>query len=114
MNYYNVGDNGTFLSGGQKQRIAIARSIYKGDKILVLDESTNALDQKTESLLLDKLSNNLIEETIVLITHRPASLINFDKIILLNNGIIEDIGTFSYLKEKSLRFKELLNKDYSI
>ena len=107
---YNVGDNGSFLSGGQKQRVAIARSIYNDDKILFFDEATNALDRNTENRLLDQLSNKLKERTIILITHRPASLTNFNKIILMSNGEIINIGSFNYLKENSELFRKFMNK----
>ena len=94
-----MGDNGSFLSGGQKQRVAIARSIYSNDKILIFDEATSGLDQETEYEILHNFTNKLSVKTIILITHRPASLVNFNKIIILNKGMIEEMGSFNYLKK---------------
>ena len=87
-----IGEKGSKLSGGQKQRIAIARSLYKNKQLLILDEATSAIDERTERKILKtikNLSNNL---TIILITHRKKSLSICNRILKLENGIIEVKG----------------------
>lgn len=75
-----VGERGIRLSGGQKQRISIARAIYSKKKILVLDESTSALDEKTEKLVIDSIRNLNKDLTIIMVTHRLKSLSNCNKV----------------------------------
>lgn len=82
----NIGENAAKLSGGQAQRIAIARSLYFNPTILILDEATSAIDFKTESILMNSLISSTKIETIILITHRPESLKNFNKIFHLHEG----------------------------
>lgn len=81
-----IGERGSLLSGGQRQRIGIARALYKESHLLVLDEATSALDTETENLILDSLRNNNKNTTVIMITHRKATLINCDIIIYMNNG----------------------------
>lgn len=83
-----VGERGVHLSGGQKQRIAIARAIYKNASILILDESTSALDEKTESQVIDSLVGISPEITIIMVAHRLTSLSSCDEIISIENGKI--------------------------
>ena len=75
-----LGDRGTGLSEGQMQRIAIARAIFSDSPILLLDEVTSALDEKTEKQLLQNLKN-MTEKTVLLITHRPSALEICDRVI---------------------------------
>ena len=79
----NVGENGSLISGGQRQRIGIARALYRNFNILVLDESTSAIDEKTQSLIIKNLINNYQDKTIIHITHRISSIPNHSKIINL-------------------------------
>jgi ABC-type multidrug transport system fused ATPase/permease subunit len=85
-NKYNekVGEKGIRLSGGQKQRIGIARAIYRGAKVLILDEPTNALDLKTEELVIESLSKFNKEMTIIMISHSSNSIKSFNKLINLD------------------------------
>jgi ABC-type bacteriocin/lantibiotic exporter with double-glycine peptidase domain len=81
-----VGENGVKLSGGQRQRIGIARALYHKPKVLVLDEATNALDEKTEKLLMKAIYDLSKEITIIIITHRLSTLKNCDVIYKINKG----------------------------
>ena len=85
-----VGEQGVRLSGGQRQRIGIARALYKQAQLLVLDEATSALDEETEDRVMkstESLSNQL---TLVMITHRLSTIKNLDRVIRINNGLIDD------------------------
>ena len=85
-NKYNekVGERGVRLSGGQRQRVGIARALYRGAKIIILDEPTNALDVETENLVLDSISKLSDDITLIMISHSNNSLKYFDKIIDLD------------------------------
>ena len=89
--YSTVGERGLKLSGGQKQRIGIARALAKEKPILVLDESTSALDKKTESMILANIKKNYPEITIFMITHREENLKYCDRIIKIDKGKITEI-----------------------
>ena len=82
-----VGNDGLKLSGGEKQRIAIARAVYKNPKILFMDESTSALDVKTEEEIIENLNNFFFNKTIVIAAHRKSIIKNCDKILDLDNKI---------------------------
>ena len=88
-----IGERGIQLSGGQRQRIGIARALYKGSSVLIFDEATSALDDVTEKKLIDTLNNLRNYITIVMIAHRLTTLRNCDRIIKLNDGRIEEVGT---------------------
>ena len=90
----NLGDKGVRLSGGQKQRVAIARAIFHQRELLLLDESTSALDAKTEKDVMQELIGLRKEKTIIAIAHRISTLKECNKIFKLNAGILE--GPFSY------------------
>ena len=81
-----VGERGIRLSGGQKQRIAIARAIYRRKKILILDEATSAIDEKTERSIIESLKKLDNEMTIIMVTHRQSSLTYCNKIYQIDNG----------------------------
>ena len=104
----NVGDRGIRLSGGQKQRISIARIFLKNPKILILDEATSALDGITEVKIqktFDELSKG---RTTLIIAHRLSTIKNADKIVLIENGMIKDIGKYDELIDKSKLFVKLV------
>jgi ATP-binding cassette, subfamily B, bacterial PglK len=93
----NVGEKGVKLSGGQLQRIGIARALYFEPKLLVLDESTSALDGETEETIMDSIENLSNEKTIIIIAHRVSTLKNCDAIYLLKDGHIHSSGSYNKL-----------------
>ena len=103
-----IGDNGIRLSGGQRQRIAIARAFYLDAKLLILDEATSALDNKTESELINALSQMKNKLTIIFIAHRLTTIKKCDCIYEFENGKIKAKGKFNELKEKSKSFAEMI------
>ncbi len=105
-----IGEMGVRLSGGQKQRIAIARAIYKNPPILILDEATSALDTEAEKTVQAALDNLMMGKTSLVIAHRLSTIKNADKIVVMNNGSIESIGTHKEL----LDISPLYNKLYSV
>jgi ATP-binding cassette, subfamily B, multidrug efflux pump len=92
-----VGERGVTLSGGQKQRISIARAIVKEPSFLILDDCLNAVDYKTEAAVLKELNEYLQNKTAIIITHRIFSLLNFDRIVVLDEGRIAETGTHDSL-----------------
>lgn len=93
-----VGERGIQISGGQRQRIGIARAFYKNSKIIFMDEATNSLDSQTEEEVIETITELNNSVTIVMIAHRLTTLQNCDKIIIMNNGSIEKITTYSEIK----------------
>ena len=89
----DVGERGAALSGGQRQRIAIARTILNNPKMLVMDEATSALDYKTEKTVCENLRKQCKGKTVFFITHRLSTIKNADKIVMMHNGVAEEIGT---------------------
>ena len=98
----NIGDRGIKLSGGQRQRIGIARALYLKPKILVLDESTNELDSKTETNIINSIRKEFPFITIIMITHRLSSLKMADDVILLKNNSIKNIDMINITDIKKL------------
>lgn len=107
--YTQVTEGGHSLSGGQKQRISIARSIVKNAEILIFDDSTSALDLKTEASLRNELNKKFNNVSKIIIAQRIASVKDADKIMVLDNGRITDIGTHSELLESSGIYKDIYN-----
>jgi ATP-binding cassette, subfamily B, bacterial len=102
-----VGDKGMKISGGQKQRIAIARAILCNPKILLLDEATSSLDSENERLVQIALSRLRENRTTIVIAHRISTIINADKIIVLDKGEIKAEGTHKELLKTSELYKKL-------
>ena len=105
-----IGENGQRLSGGERQRISIARAILKDAPIILLDEATASLDVENESLIQEALSELIREKTVIVIAHRLRTIRNANKIVLLNAGKIEAIGTDEELCKSSEFYKSMLEK----
>ena len=102
-----VGERGIMLSGGQKQRIAIARAVLKNPRILVLDDSLSSVDSDTEQRILGHLKSIMAERTTILITHRVATAMRADHIVVLRNGRIVEQGTHCGLIETGGQYARL-------
>jgi ABC-type multidrug transport system fused ATPase/permease subunit len=102
-----VGERGIQLSGGQRQRIAIARAVLKNPSILVLDEATSSLDSESEHLVQEALDKLMVGRTSIVIAHRLATIKNADKIVVLQNGKVQEIGSHEQLilNENGLYYK---------
>jgi len=105
-----VGERGVRISGGQRQRIGIARALYRNPEILILDEASSALDGRTESELYAALKNLRNKITIILVTHRLATLEHADLIYVLEHGKIVDNGNYNELLLRSQVFKRIASQ----
>jgi len=102
-----IGERGVKLSGGQQQRIAIARAIYKNPSLLLLDEATSALDTKSERLVQNALDNLMENRTVLVIAHRLSTIKNADKIIVMEDGAIIELGTHKILYQANGAYRKL-------
>ena len=107
-----VGEGGLTLSGGQRQRLAIARALLKKTEIILFDEATSALDNETQESIRQAINNMKDEYTILIIAHRLSTVVDSDKIILIDKGKITDQGTHKELLETSKVYKKLYNNDF--
>lgn len=105
-----VGKNGVKLSGGQKQRLSLARMIIQNPSVVILDESTSALDIKTEALLFDELEKYLANRTTLIIAHRLSTIKNADYIYLLDRGKIIEEGSMEELNKEDSKLNYFLQK----
>jgi ATP-binding cassette subfamily B protein len=105
-----IGERGVTLSGGQKQRIAIARALLKNPAILIFDDCLSAVDSKTESMISENMQKNLHDKTSIFITHRTFSALKFDKIIVLDQGKIVEMGSHEDLISKKGYYFDIYNK----
>ncbi|MBP3491157.1 ATP-binding cassette domain-containing protein, partial [bacterium] len=95
-----VGERGASLSGGQRQRVAIARAIIKNAPIVVLDEATSALDNESEAIVQKALDNLMQNRTVFVIAHRLSTIHNANRIAVLNEGELVELGTHEELLNK--------------
>lgn len=102
-----VGEQGVKLSGGEVQRLAIARAILKNPPILILDEATSAVDTETEAKIQEALKYLIKDRTTFVIAHRLSTVVNADRIFVLDNGSIAESGTHRELLEKQGRYYNL-------
>ncbi|RRD40903.1 ABC transporter ATP-binding protein [Leptotrichia sp. OH3620_COT-345] len=105
----HIEQNGSNVSGGQKQRLCIARALLKKPKILILDDSTSAVDTKTDKLIREAFKNNIPHITKIIIAQRISSIKDADKIIVLDDGKIVNMGTHEELMISSKIYKEVLD-----
>lgn len=105
-----VGERGVTLSGGQKQRISIARALVKDPGLIIMDDCLNAVDARTEKEILTHLATYLQHKTAIVITHRIFSLLQFDRIIVMDNGRIAEQGTHEQLLQQQGLYADLYNR----
>ncbi len=105
-----VGERGVTLSGGQKQRISLARALIKEPNLILLDDCLSAVDANTEQAILDYLDSFLAEKTAIIITHRIFTLLDFDKILVLDGGKLLESGTHDTLMAAEGAYYELFHK----
>ena len=108
-----IEQGGTNVSGGQKQRLCIARALLKKPKILILDDSTSAVDTKTDALIRAGFKKFIPETTKIIIAQRITSVEDADMIIVMNNGRIGDVGTHDELIQKSEIYREVYEQQRS-
>ena len=108
-----IGEGGINLFGGQKQRLAIARAFIQNSEIILFDEATSALDNETQNQIVNAINNIKNKFTTIIISHRLSTIINCKKIMVLNNGIIEDIGTHEYLIKNNKTYKNLYKTEFN-
>jgi ATP-binding cassette, subfamily B, bacterial MsbA len=107
-----IGERGLGLSGGQRQRIAIARALLKNAPILILDEATSALDTESEMLVSSALQNLMAGRTVVVIAHRLSTIRRADRIVVLENGSITDIGSHKDLMARLGTYRKLYDLQF--
>jgi len=103
-----IGDGGNALSGGQRQRISIARALLRKPEVLILDEATSALDTENERMVQQTLDTVLKGRTAIIIAHRLSTVVNADRIVVLDKGTIIESGTHSELMARGGRYCELV------
>ena len=92
-----IGERGILLSGGQKQRVAIARAFLKDAPIIILDEATSALDNKAEAIVQKAIDNLMKDKTVFVIAHRLSTIKNADRIAVINEGQLVELGNHDEL-----------------
>lgn len=109
-----IGERGTTLSGGQRQRVAIARAMLKDAPIVILDEATSALDNKSEAIVQKALDNLMQNKTVFVIAHRLSTIKNADRIVVVNEGVLAELGTHDELmKIENGKYKHLYEMQFA-
>lgn len=109
-----MGEHGRGLSGGQKQRILIARALYKNPDYLFLDEATNALDTINEQKIVEALDNVFKDKTVVVIAHRLSTIRKADQIVVMQNGMVVEVGNHESLMKLERRYYQLVKTQLDI
>jgi ATP-binding cassette subfamily B protein len=112
--FTKLGTEGTGLSQGQKQRLLIARAVYKDPQYLFFDEATNSLDANNENLIVEKLEKFFRNRTVVVAAHRPSTVKNAGKIVVLDQGKIAEEGTHEYLTALKGKYYELVKNQLEL
>ncbi len=107
-----IGENGSKLSGGQKQRVAIARAFIRNSPFLLLDEATSSLDSRSEKKIQDSLDKLISNKTALIIAHRLSTVIDADRIVIINNGEVVDVGKHSTLIKNSKIYRHLYDLQF--
>ena len=104
---YDLGQGGKNVSGGQKQRLCIARALLKKPKILILDDSTSAVDTATEARIRQAFRGELADSTKIIIAQRITSVMDADMIVVMNDGAVTGVGTHAELLENNVEYQEI-------
>jgi ABC-type multidrug transport system fused ATPase/permease subunit len=107
-----LGERGAKLSGGQKQRLALARAFLCDPRILILDEATSALDSESEALIQDALDRLMKNRTSIVIAHRLSTIVNADRIVVMSDGRIRELGPHAELLEKNGIYTKLYETQF--
>ena len=107
-----IGKREILLSGGQKQRVAIARAFIKNAPIVILDEATSALDNKSEAIVQKAIDNLMKDKTVFVIAHRLSTIQNADRIAVINEGVLAELGNHEQLMAQNGFYANLYNSQF--
>ena len=108
-----LGEGGINLSGGERQRVAVARALYRRPAVLLFDEATASLDNRTEKALSDALESLHGKKTVILIAHRLTTIERCDRLIFVIDGRIADVGSYTELSQRNEHFRRMALQDNS-
>ena len=109
-----MGEQGRGLSGGQKQRILIARALYKDPDYLFFDEATNSLDSLNEQKIVNALDDIFKEKTVIVVAHRLSTIRKADQIVVMQGGMVVEIGTHEVLMTRKSRYFQLVQSQLDL